>query len=291
VSILEVIQRGEDFLAKKGVPSPRLQVELLLADVLRMPRLQLYLNFDRQLQAGELGALRPLVERRGKREPLQYITGTTSFCGIELTVNHHVLVPRPETELLAETAWKFLCLPVSGEARPTTALDLCTGSGCLAIALAINSPNSQIHAADISSDALAVAGQNAARHQVRERIHFHQGDLFAAVPRGARFDLVVSNPPYIPSSRIQTLEPEVRDYEPRSALDGGSDGLDFYRRIAAGADVFLQPKGCIMLELDDETSDAAKDFFIGRNWIVEPIQNDYRLHPRILIAHLPPQCQ
>jgi release factor glutamine methyltransferase len=297
VSILEVIQRSEQFLARKGVPSPRLQVELLLADLLKIPRLQLYLNFDRQLQAEELAALRPLVERRGRREPLQYITGATSFCGIEVAVNPHVLVPRPETELLAEGAWKFLnqpqpalapdppSTPALANPVPLSALDLGTGSGCLAIALAVNSPQARIHATDISSDALVVAGQNAARHQVQQRIHFHQGDLFAALPHGLRFDLIVSNPPYVPTSKIRGLEPEVRDYEPRAALDGGSDGLDFYRKIAGQAGAFLKPLGRIMLELDDETSQAVKDFFAGNNWIVEPIQNDYQQRPRILIAH------
>jgi release factor glutamine methyltransferase len=310
VSILEVIQRNGEFLAKKGVPSPRLQVELLLAEVLQIPRLQLYLNFDRQLQPRELEALNALVERRGQREPLQYITGTTSFCGIELAVNRHVLVPRPETELLAEGAWKFLNQPrpdpnlclapdlnlapdlqpsgstTPANSPPLTALDLGTGSGCLAIALAINAPQSPVHATDLSGDALAVARQNAARHQVQERIHFHQGDLFAALPRNLRFDLIVSNPPYVPTARIQALEPEVRDYEPRPALDGGPDGLDFYRRIAAQAGAFLHPQGRIMLELDDETAPAANDSFAGQNWIVEPIQSDYQQRPRILIAHL-----
>ncbi len=313
MSILEVIQRSEHFLAQKGVPSPRLQVELLLAEVLHIPRLQLYLNFDRPLQAEELDALRPLVERRGKREPVQYITGTTSFCGIELAVNRHVLVPRPETEMLAESAWKFLnepratlmlapdaapqndlgrcSFPVSTKPLPLTALDLGTGSGCLAIALAANSLQAQIHATDISSDALLVASRNAARLQLHQRIQFHNGDLFAALPGDLRFDLIVSNPPYIPTARIPELEPEVRDYEPRLALDGGTDGLDFYRRIAVEAGAFLQPRGRIMLELDEETAQAAKNYFSGQNWIVEPIRTDYHQRPRILIAHLQARCQ
>jgi release factor glutamine methyltransferase len=282
VSILEVIQRSADFLAKKGVASPRLQVELLLAHALGLPRMELYLNFERVLTAGELDTLRALVQRRGQREPLQYIVGSTSFCGLEMELNPRVLIPRPETELLAERAWKFLlnCAPAP------TALDLGTGSGCLAIALARNAPASQIHATDFSGEALEVASRNARRHEVAERVQWHQGDVFAAVPSELRFDLIVSNPPYIPSARIDTLEPEVREHEPRRALDGGADGLDFYRRIAAGAPGFLRQGGRVMVELDDEGAEAARRIFGKENWSVEAVEMDDNRTPRILIAQL-----
>jgi len=278
VTILEVIQRGAEFLDKKGVPSPRLQLESLLAHVLQMPRMKLYLNFERALTQEQLDALRALVQRRARREPLQYIVGSAPFCALELAVNPSVLVPRPETELLAERAWKFLQQPP----HPALALDLGTGSGCLAIALAVNAPQAAVHASDASADALALARENAARHHAA--IQFHHGDLFDAVPRSLRFRLIVSNPPYIPTARIQTLDPEVRDHEPRQALDGGADGMDFYRRIAAEAGAFLEPDGRLMLELDDEGPAAAEEIFQRQNWIVEPIQSDYNQRPRILIA-------
>ena len=284
MTILEVIQRSTDFLAKKEVSSPRLQVEHLLAHALQMPRMKLYLNFERELTPEQLDAVRALVQRRGRREPLQYITGSAAFCSLELGVNPHVLVPRPETELLAERAWKFLQQSAVLHSAPA-GLDLGTGSGCLAIALAVNVPAAAMHATDACAEALAVARDNAARYHAR--IQFHQGDLFAALPPSSRFRLIVSNPPYIPTGRMEKLEPEVREHEPRQALDGGADGLDFYRRIAAEAGAFLEADGRLMLELDEDGPAAAAEIFRQQNWIVEAIEPDYNQRPRILIARLP----
>jgi release factor glutamine methyltransferase len=282
VNILEVLQRSTEFLAKRGVASPRLQVELLLAHILKMPRMNLYLNFERALTQPETETLRAAIRRRGAREPLQYITGSVSFCGLELAVSPQVLVPRPETELLAERAWKFLGLC---ESSPPRALDLGAGSGCLAIAMLVHAMQAEADAVDISAEALGVARQNAERHQVSPRLQFHQGDAFAALPPGRSFDLIVSNPPYIPTAEIETLEPEVRDHEPRGALDGGADGMDFYRRIAAEAGAFLKPQGRVMLELNDHGSEAVAEIFTRENWTVEAIEADYNQRPRILIAH------
>ena len=284
MSILDVIERSADFLARRGVGSPRLQVELLLAHVLKMPRMKLYLSFERALTEAELDALRTLVQRRGRREPLQYIVGSTSFCGIELAVDRRVLIPRPETEMLAERAWTFLKNHQGGQTEASVALDLGTGSGCLAIALAFHAPGAQIHAVEISGDALALARENAGRHEVSSRIQFHEGDFFSAMPAGLRCDLIVSNPPYIPSARIDTLEAEVRQYEPRTALDGGADGLDSYRRISAQARAFLQPAGRLMLELDQEGAEATREIFLKDDWAVEALEQDYNRQPRILIA-------
>ncbi len=227
MTVLEAIQKSTEFLGKKNVGSPRLQVELLLAHLLKMPRMKLYLNFDRALTASETDALRELVKRRSQREPLQHIIGSTSFCGHEITVNRHVLVPRPETELLAELGWQFLlALSKQGEGG-STALDFCTGSGCIAIALAAKCPDAKIIATDVSTDALALAGENAVKNKIAGRIEFLQCDGLAVFPKGFQFDLIISNPPYIPSAEIETLEPEVRDFDPRVALDGGADGLEF----------------------------------------------------------------
>jgi release factor glutamine methyltransferase len=233
VTVLEVIQRSSEFLARKGVESPRLQIELLLAHVLQMPRMKLYLNFERPLTEPELDTLRGLVKRRSEREPLQHIVGSTSFCGFDIAVSRDALIPRPETELLAERAVEFL---TTFDSQSATVLDFGTGSGCVAISLAKKRPTVTVHALDVSDAALQVARQNAARHEAGERIRFHSGDGFAALPSGVAFDLIVSNPPYIPSAEIRDLEPEVRDFDPSLALDGGADGLDFYRRLATGAD-------------------------------------------------------
>jgi release factor glutamine methyltransferase len=298
VTVLEVIQRSTEFLTRKGVDSPRLQTELLLAHLLKLRRLELYLNYQRALSPAELVALRELVQRRGLREPLQLIIGTTEFCGLELAVNRHVLIPRPETELLAELGWSFLNRRAAPEYRvsdanpptfdtrhsPLSAVDFGTGSGCLAIALAAHCPAARVCALDCSAAALELARQNAARHQFADRIQFFQGDGLAALPAGTQTDLLVSNPPYIPTSEIASLQPEVRDYDPHSALDGGPQGLDFYLRLAAEAKPLLKPGGKIMLEFGDGQELPVAEIFERQNWIVEAIEADYTQRPRILIA-------
>jgi len=281
VTVLEVIQKSAEFLARKDVESPRLQAELLLAHLLKLPRMKLYLNFDRTLSDAELDALRALVRRRGQREPLQHIIGSTSFCGLEMAVNRNVLIPRPETELLAEAGWEFLSTLNS---QPPTALDFGTGSGCIAIALAVKCPGARIVALDASAPALVVAGENAARNGVGERLEFLHGNGLAALPDGARFDLIVSNPPYIPSAEIATLPTEVRDFDPREALDGGSDGLAFYHLLAAEAAPWLRPGGKIMLEFGDGQAAAIRVLFATAGWIVEAVRSDYTQRERILIA-------
>ena len=279
VTVLEVIQRSTGFLARKGVESPRLQVELLLAHTLGVPRLKLYLDFERQLTGAHLESVRELVRRRGNREPLQHIIGSTSFCGFEIKVNRHVLVPRPETEMLAERAWQHL---VAVNPSPGAALDFGTGSGCLAIALAARCPGAQVHAADISEEALSVARENAALNNLKDSIQFHSGDGFAALPRDLSFDLIVSNPPYVPSAEIEVLAPEVRDHDPRLALDGGADGLEFYRRLAVEAKNHLRPTGRMMLESGDGQSEQICRIFVQHKWVVESVEADYSGRPRIL---------
>ncbi|MBI4323638.1 MAG: peptide chain release factor N(5)-glutamine methyltransferase [Chloroflexi bacterium] len=284
MTVLEIIQRSAEFLGGKGIDSPRLHSELLLAHALRVPRLKLYLDFERALTPAELETVRQLVKRRGQREPLQHIIGSTSFCGLEIQVNDQVLIPRPETELLAERARQFLDALAAGTSGPPNVLDFGTGSGCLAIALAAHCPCAQISASDLSPAALAVARQNAASHQLAARIRFSEGDGFRALPAEARFDLIVSNPPYIPSAEIDTLAPEVREHDPRMALDGGPDGLDFYRRLAEQAAAWLRPGGKIMLEFGDGQAEAIRRIFLPQHWIIEAIASDHTGRPRILVA-------
>jgi release factor glutamine methyltransferase len=299
VTVLEAIQKSTEFLGKKNVESPRLQTELLLAHLLKMPRMKLYLNFDRALTTAETDTLREFIKRRAAREPLQHIVGSTSFCGHEILVNKSVLVPRPETEMLAELGWNFLNSIWEGcrvgdpnlgtETRHSsqdflTVLDFCTGSGCIAIAIAAKCLNAKIVATDISAEALVLAKENAAKNKVAERIEFLQGDGFDVLRTETQFDLIISNPPYIASLEIETLDPEVRDFDPRLALDGGADGLFFYRMIAKSAATFLKADGKLMLEFGDGQADAIKKIFESEKWIVEGVKDDYSQRARILIA-------
>jgi release factor glutamine methyltransferase len=246
-----------------------------------------------------------MVKRRGRREPLQHILGSVSFCGLEIRTGPQALVPRPETELLAERAWEFLqsvgsstpaatnpprsspaattSLQSVGSAAPA-ALDFGTGTGCLAIALAVKVPAAQLVGVDVSAEALILARRNAEAHQVSERIQWAQGDGFAALAAGRQFDLVVSNPPYIATAEIETLEPEVRDFDPRPALDGGPDGLGFFRRLARETAPWLRPSGRLMCEFGDGQAEALREIFSAQKWIVEAVAEDYSHRPRVLVA-------
>lgn len=282
MTVLEVIQRSTEFLSRKGVETPRLQAELLLAHVLGCPRLKLYLDFERALNQVELDAMRELVRRRGNREPLQYLAGSAAFCGFELKVTPAVLIPRPETEMLAERGWAFLAGLASRVAAPQV-LDFGTGTGCLAIALAVHRPQARITALDVSADALAVARANAADHGVEEQIQFVQGDSLAAIA-DTTFHLIVANPPYIPTGQLAELDPEVRDHEPRLALDGGVDGLDVIRHLARHAAGRLRPEGSLMLEFGDGQDEAVRALFEEAGWDVEAIVPDLAGRERHLVA-------
>jgi release factor glutamine methyltransferase len=288
VTVLEVIQRSTQFLTRKGVDAPRLQTELLLAHLLKIPRMQLYLDFERTLTPAEVDGLRGLIQRRGQREPLQHITGTISFCGLELHVDRRALIPRPETELLAERGWQFLQERSRTQQQRPVALDFGTGTGCLAIVLAHHCPDALVYALDLSSAALALARQNAQRHPTPRPIEFIEGAELQALPPSLRFDLLVSNPPYIPTAEIDQLQPEVRDHDPRTALDGGQDGLDVYRYLATEAPAFLNPAGRLMVEIGDDQAVALRALFKAQNWVVESLDDDYNQRPRILVAHRGP---
>lgn len=281
MTVREVIQRSTEFLQRHGVDSPRLQTELLLAHLLKLPRLQLYLNHDRVLSEPELAALRVLVQRRAKREPLQHLVGSASFCGIELAVSPAALIPRPETETLAELAVAAL----TKNSSPTpVVLDFGTGTGCLAVALAAQCKNASVHALDLSEAALALARKNAERHGLSERVTFHLGDGFRALPSELRFDLLVSNPPYIPSAEIATLQPEVRDFDPRAALDGGADGLDFYRLLARETPAWLKEGGGLFAEFGDGQEAVLPSLFNDTGWRAVSIHHDLTGRPRVLEA-------
>jgi release factor glutamine methyltransferase len=280
MTIAEFIQYNTAELERNGVESPRLQVEWMLAHVLNRPRLELMLDRTRVLTRGELGTLLSLVARRGAREPLQHLLGGTSFCGLDLAVDRHVLIPRPETERLVELAWDFL-------SDRKTVLDFGTGSGCLAIAVAARFGQARIWGVDISQAALRVARVNATAIGVQNQIQFICGDGLAALGRRFQVDLILSNPPYIPSGEIAGLDPEVRDHDPRNALDGGVDGLDFYRRLAGQAGRFLRRGGRLMVEFGDGQADAVAALVEESGWRVDAVEKDLCGTDRFLIAHQP----
>jgi release factor glutamine methyltransferase len=280
VTVLEVIQRSAAFLAGKGVESPRRNIEEILAQVLGMPRLNLYLSFEKTLTDSQLEVVRGMLRRRARREPLQHVLGSAAFCGLILRCTPDALVPRPETELLAEKARDFLCGIQEGA---PLALDLGTGSGCLAIMLAREVQSLRVHAVDLSEQALVLARANAATCGVAERVQFLLGDGFAPLSPGALYDLVVSNPPYVPSGEIAALQPEVRDYDPRLALDGGPDGLVFYRRLAREAGAWVKPDGRVMMEFGDGQAPAIEEIARHENWIVEAVEADYSRRPRLMV--------
>ena len=284
VTILEAIRKSAEFLEGKGVENPRLQVEMMLEKILKQPRLQLYLQFETHLTEIQENDLRAWVIRRGQREPLQHLLGEVSFCGYPIQVNPEVLIPRPESEILAETAWNYLIREFRDSSVPLQILDFGTGSGCLAIAIAQNTDNVQVTALDASEKALKTAAKNLILNDLTDRIKLIESHGFDALNGNSRFDLIVSNPPYIPSHEIPNLEPEVRLHDPISALDGGSDGLDFYRILASGSTNHLTEEGILMMEFGDGQEIDIVEILQSENWIVDNILNDYTDRPRIIIA-------
>jgi release factor glutamine methyltransferase len=237
--VLKVLNWTKGYLAEKGVENPRLEAEWMLCDALSLDRVGLYLNFDKPLSDAELTAYRGMVARRGKREPLQYILGTQEFMGLEFRVTPAVLIPRHDTEVLVTEA-------VARGGAAASILDIGTGSGCVAVALAKALPQCEVNSVDVSGEALEVARSNAEANGAT--VQFFQGSLFEPFA-GRRFDMVVSNPPYIPNHEMATLQPEVRGFEPAGALDGGADGLDFYRSIVGAAPEHLNAAGWLIFEV------------------------------------------
>lgn len=239
-TLIEVLHKTAEFFARKGVEHPRLNAELLFAHVLDCKRLDLYLQFERPMAEATLDALRPLVRRRGQREPLQYIVGSQPFCDLTLQVDARVLIPRPETEEMVEQV-----VALSGE-KPATILDLGTGSGAIALALAQRFVAVQVTAVDVSRDALAVARENAKLNGLTGRVTFIQADWRTGLQ--GRFDWIVSNPPYLTEAEWAAAAPEVKDYEPKGALVAADEGLADLFAILAGALDHLNPGGCVALE-------------------------------------------
>lgn len=275
-----------DYLEGKGIESPRLSSEILLAHSLGANRLNLFLNFDKPLNEREISRYRALIRRRVKGEPLQYITGTQEFWSMEFVVSPQVLIPRPESEILVESALGLLREERLPPEESPRILDLGTGCGALAVALAQEWGRAAIWATDISSQALEVARENARKHGVEGRINFREGDLFEAVRKEEiDFDIVLSNPPYIPSDGFESLQPEVRDHEPRVALDGGKGGVYYIEKIIGGARDYLKSGGWLLLEMDpDQISRARHKVEVGGHYAENRIVKDYSQQYRVLMA-------
>ena len=242
LSVLEIVQKTTAFFSSKGVESPRLNAEILIGHALGLKRMQLYLQFERMLTEAELDQIRPLVRRRGHREPLAYVVGETDFHGLRLKTDRRALVPRPETEGLVELVVKA-CVP-----PPARILDLGTGSGCSALAFAQAFPEAQVTAVDASEEALALARENAAVTGLAARVQFARSDWYGALPAGAKYDAIVANPPYLTPAETAETQPEVRAFEPVLALTADEEGLAALRVIVAGVSAHLAPGGLLALE-------------------------------------------
>jgi release factor glutamine methyltransferase len=277
-----VLKWAADDFRGKQIDAPRLDAEVLLAHALGTTRIQLVMDAMRPLVGDELARFRELVKRRRAREPVAYILGEREFYGRAFKVDARVLVPRPDTETLVTVALDR----TRDRSMSLRALDLCTGSGCVAITLARERPTSRVHATDTSADALAVARQNALRLGAYN-VSFRQGDLYDAVDAGQGFDLVVANPPYVPSGDVPHLMADVRDFEPRVALDGGADGLALVRRIVSDAPAVLVPGGRLAVEVGAGEAGLAAALFVARGFVDVAVTRDYARIERVIDARWP----
>jgi release factor glutamine methyltransferase len=258
-TVRRLLEWTTPFFTRKGVDSPRLSAELLLAHVLAVPRIKLYTDYERVLDPKQLDAYRDLVKRAAEEEPVAYLTGRAHFFNLEFEVTRDVLIPRPDSETLVENAIQLL-RKEAGFEKPRI-LDLCTGSGCIAAAIAHNIKDAVVTATDISPAAVAIARKNLERLGLAERVIVEEGDLFAPLQKMVDrqpFHAIVANPPYIPTEQIEKLDRSVRDYEPIGALDGGLDGLMMHRRILAEVPRHLIPSGFLLLEIAFDQGELAK---------------------------------
>lgn len=263
-TVAEVLRTATTRLADGGIDSPRLDAEVLLAHVLNCRRLSLYIDAEKILSLEKILRFDQLITRRLKKIPVAYLTGTREFMGLSFAVNEHVLIPRPDTEILTEGVGKFL----RGLGKAVTFVDLGTGSGAICISILKFVKAARAAAVDISAEALTVAKFNAQKFHVDDRLEFFQGDMFAPLA-GKIFNAIVSNPPYIPTGELETLQAEVTR-EPRLALDGGADGLNFYRRIITDAPKFLVAGGLLAFEVGINQADAVKNLLVDNGCFDEP---------------------
>ncbi|MBV70027.1 MAG: protein-(glutamine-N5) methyltransferase, release factor-specific [Myxococcales bacterium] len=278
-TLSRVIKWTTGFFDRKGSESARLDAELLIAHALKMSRMQLYTEHHKPLSAEELASTRALVARRGDGEPVAYIIGQKAFWTIELAVDKRVLIPRPETEHLVEHGLERM----RGMPNPRV-LDLCCGSGCVGLAVAATRRDCKVLGTDVSEDALALAQTNRDSLDLGHAT-FQKSDAFEAIED--TFDVILSNPPYISHTQLEALMPSVKNYEPRLALDGGTDGLTFYRLIAANGHKYLKSGGSILVEIGFDQGPTVSDLFKTNGYREIRIHKDYSGHDRVVEAQPP----
>jgi release factor glutamine methyltransferase len=276
-TIRRVIAWAVEDLKKRGMSSPRLDVELLLGKVLGLDRVGLLIDAERPLDRVELGAYRALHQRRRAGEPVAYLLGVREFYGRPFRVDARVLIPRPDTEILVEVA----LARTRGVSLGARVLDLCTGSGCVAISLARERPTTRVLGTDVSGGALAVARENALRLGA-VNAGFLRADLFEGLPDALVHDLITANPPYILEAELPTLQPDIREYEPHLALTGGADGLDVVRRIVAGAPGRLAPGGVLAMEVGAGQAGEVAELFARAGFEAIERRLDYGGHERVV---------
>lgn len=277
-TIEAVVKWATDDFRSRGIDKPRLDAEVLLAFALNTDRMRLVIDSKRPLEPEELARFRDLVKRRRVREPVAYLLGVREFYGRKFKVDKRVLIPRPDTETLVDVA----LARTEGRSLSMRALDLCTGSGCVAITLARQRPTARVHATDLSTEAIEVARENALRLGAYN-VSFSQGDLFAALPSGCGpFDVITANPPYIASGEIPGLEKDIKDFEPRLALDGGNDGLDLVRRIVETAPSLLAPGGVFATEIGAGEAAETVKLFEARGFTQVTVTRDFGRIERVV---------
>lgn len=273
------------YFTEKSIDSPRLSAELILCHVLKMQRIELYMHFEKRIEQSDLALLRSYVKRASDHEPIAYLVGLTEFYSMEIKVSPDTLIPRPETELLVQRAIDFL-----RTVENPYVCDLCTGSGCIAIAVGAGVEAAHLIATDICDKALAVASDNVTFHKLTERVKLLCGDLFEPIISGldeTRFDLIVSNPPYVATDEYEQLDKNVKAFEPKLALEAGPDGLDVYKRIIAGAPEHLKPAGRLMMEIGYKQGPAIKELLESSGSFKDiTIEKDFAKHDRIVTATL-----
>ncbi|MBS3759121.1 MAG: peptide chain release factor N(5)-glutamine methyltransferase [Desulfobacterales bacterium] len=282
-TILDLIQWTTTYFKSHQIDSPRLTVELLLAHVLGIERVELYMRFDQPMASEELARFKAAIKRRLNREPVAYILGRKDFWDMTFAVDPNVLIPRPETEVLVEAALEWI--PEDADSRPMRILELGTGSGAVIVSLAAERPGHIFYASDSDVGALAVARQNAAAKQLAGRIRFFAADWFAPIQPAEAFDLILSNPPYIPVDEISRLAPEIYRYEPMAALNGGEDGFSAIERILRAAPPYLSPSGRLLLEIGNghrQKAEARIERLPGVDFI--RVIKDYGGYDRVLVA-------
>lgn len=284
-TVLSLLKKSTAFFEEKGIDEAKRSAEHLLAHALGQKRLQLYLRFDQPVAEDELAAFRELVRRRLQHEPVQYIVGTTEFYGLEFAVSPHVLIPRPETEHLVEAVIDRL---KAGDATEHRILDIGTGSGVIAVTLAAQLATAQLTATDVNTDALAVAAGNAASNGVADRVTFLSHDILSGDTGalGGPFDAMVSNPPYIATTDMAELQPEIRAHEPATALTDGGDGLAFYRRFVALLPSLLRPGGLLAVEIGYGQSVSVRNILTDAGLRDIEVIQDYGGIDRVIVGKM-----